>query len=38
MGFDRALLRSILYLISGKDVVDFAPESTKYGRDYTIQY
>lgn len=38
MGFDRAILRSILFLISGKDVVDFAPESTKYGQDYIIQY
>jgi len=38
MGFDRAILRSILFLISGKDVVDFAPEATDYGRDYVIQY
>jgi len=38
MGFDRAILRSILYLISSKDVVDFAPESTDYGRDYIIQF
>ena len=26
MGFDRAILRSILFLISGNNVVDFAPE------------
>ena len=38
MGFDRAILRSILYIISEKDVVDFAPESTDYGRDYVIQF
>jgi len=38
LGFDRAIVRSILYLISGKNVVDFAPESTEYGRDYVIQY
>ena len=38
MGFDRAILRSIFFLISGKDLVDFAPESTDYGRDYVIQY
>lgn len=38
MGFDRAIIRSILYLISGRDVVDFAPESIEYGRDYVIQY
>ena len=38
MGFDRAILRSILFLISGKDVVDFAPESIDYGSDYIIQY
>jgi hypothetical protein len=38
MGFDRAILRSILFLLLGKDVVDFAPESTDYGRDYIIQY
>jgi len=38
MGFDRAILRSIFFIISGKDVVDFAPESTDYGTDYVIQY
>ena len=38
MGFDRAILRSILFLFFGKDIVDFAPESTDYGRDYVIQY
>ena len=38
MGFDRAILRSILFMISGKDVVDFAPETMDYGRDYVIQY
>jgi len=38
MGLDRAILRSIFFLIFGKDVVDFAPESTDYGRDYIIQY
>lgn len=38
MGFDRAFLRSFVFMIFGKDVVDFAPESTDYGRDYVIQY
>jgi len=38
MGFDRAILRSILFLISGNNVVDFAPEPSNYGRDYVIQY
>jgi len=38
MGFDRPLIRTILYLVSGKNVVDYAPESIDYGRDYVIQY
>jgi len=38
MGFDRAILRTVLFLISGEDVVDFAPETTDYGRNYVIQY
>ena len=38
MGFSRPILRSILLLISGKNVVDFAPEPSNYGRDYVIQY
>ena len=38
MGFDRAILRSIIYIISEKDLVDFAPESIDYGRDYIIQF
>ena len=38
LGFDRPIIRLILYMITGKNVVDYAPESTDYGRDYIIQY
>ncbi|MDG6219171.1 MAG: hypothetical protein QCI00_07000 [Candidatus Thermoplasmatota archaeon] len=38
MGFDRAILRSLIYLFFHLDLADFAPEPEDYGRDYVIQY
>ena len=38
LGFGRPLIRSIIYKIALKDVCDYAPESTDYGRDYVIKY
>ena len=38
LGFSRPIIRSIIFMLAGKDLVDFAPESTDYGRDYIIQY
>ena len=37
MGFDRAILRSILFILSGENRSDFAPNEG-YGQDYTILY
>ena len=37
MGFDRAILSSIIYLLSGKNNADFGPDDG-YGREYVIQY
>jgi len=38
LGFDRAILRSLIYIIVDKSLADFAPEPEKYGSDYIIQY
>jgi len=36
-GFDRAILRSIIFLITGQNLSDFGPNEG-YGQDYIIQY
>lgn len=38
MGFDRPLIRTILFIATGKGFADHAPESVDYGRDYVVQY
>lgn len=38
LGFDRGFLKTMIYHLSGIDLVDFAPEPDGYGRDYIIQY
>lgn len=37
LGFDRALLQIILYVLTGEDRSDFGPNEG-YGKDYIIQY
>lgn len=37
LGFDRVILQSILFILTGESRADFAPNEG-YGRDYIIQY
>jgi hypothetical protein len=37
LGFDRWFIRSLIFIITGKSVSDFAPNDVP-GRDYVIQY
>ena len=37
LGFDRVILRSIIFLITGQNLSDFGPNEG-YGKEYIIQY